>query len=431
MPPSRDEDDPHLPHDEELNPFVAFRRFADEQMASFWHNVFGLPLSSPSSTLPRSRYNDEDWQRKAAEGRQRSPQETNEQLRIVNAVLKAQYKNNGIESPAVDEDGHAYRHTGFGWINNPPEMEDIRGLLRLASQEVPRGESNVERTDSAQRGSDQEVMRCPYRPANQEVPLRNQAPPSSSNTPSYETTPSTVSLPFSRLMGGPIYGYLLWSPYSPLRLEQDFSLRDHPVEWRRAFEDLMGMQIKGDLPDPERLEKGPFGHWKSRVGKSLQIYQRNSGRMDVMDATDQDSKAESDEVTELDLYERFLGTQYPQVIPSTPTSTPTSNADPTTSHPSAAPILADNPNPTIISTLTTTERNTLPDGSVHTKVMLKKRFTDGREESTETVHTTYGSQTEGPGPAKPFVVGEAKDAPKKEASEGIAPPAKKKGWFWS
>ena len=43
--------------------------------------------------------------------------------------------------------------------------------------------------------------------------------------------------------------------------------------------------------------------------------------------------------------------------------------------------------PSILSTLTTTQKTSLPDGTIHTKVVLKKRFADGREESTETQHT--------------------------------------------
>ena len=40
---------------------------------------------------------------------------------------------------------------------------------------------------------------------------------------------------------------------------------------------------------------------------------------------------------------------------------------------------------TIVSTLTTTETRTLPDGSIETKKVLKKSFADGREESNESV----------------------------------------------
>jgi len=438
MASSRDDSHPQPRHDQELNPFVAFRRFADEQMASLWYNILGPPISFPSSTRSRSKFSDAHWQRGAAEERQRNDQEAKKQMRISDTLPKAHHENSGFGPPTTDENNHDYCQTGIGWMSNSPEGEEIRGLVRLArrlarlaSQEVAQGQRDVERINGPESGYEQEAMRCPYRPGDQEVPLQNQTPQPSSNNPLYDTTPSTVSSHLNRLIGGPIFGYVLWSPYSPLRLEHDFSLQDRPVAWRRAFEDLTGVQIKGDLPDREKSEKGSFGEWRDRVGKSLQIYESNPGNRETMDATNPDNETGPDEITELDLYERFLGTQYPQATPSPPASTPTSNSNPTTSQTPAASIPADDPNPAIISTLTTTERNTFPDGSVHTKVMLKKRFADGREESTETLHTSHGLQAEGPGSAQPFLVGEAKDASKKYGGEGIAQQAKKKGWFWS
>jgi hypothetical protein len=83
--------------------------------------------------------------------------------------------------------------------------------------------------------------------------------------------------------------------------------------------------------------------------------------------------------------------------------------------------------PSILSTLTTTERSIAPDGSVTTKVVLKKRFADGREESSETVHTQRGqdmdhlrdqwSTSSAAHASKPAVTDES------EKKTG--------GWFWS
>jgi hypothetical protein len=39
--------------------------------------------------------------------------------------------------------------------------------------------------------------------------------------------------------------------------------------------------------------------------------------------------------------------------------------------------------PSVISVMTTTETRTMPDGSVYTKRVLKKRFSDGTEENRE------------------------------------------------
>ena len=71
--------------------------------------------------------------------------------------------------------------------------------------------------------------------------------------------------------------------------------------------------------------------------------------------------------TELDAYERMLGRVHGPDVPA-----------------------QDNERlqPSILSTLSTTERTVGPDGTVTTKVVFKKRFADGTEESSETVHTS-------------------------------------------
>lgn len=86
--------------------------------------------------------------------------------------------------------------------------------------------------------------------------------------------------------------------------------------------------------------------------------------------------------------------------------------------------------PSVLSTLTTTERTVHPDGTVTTKVVLKKRFNDGREESSETVHTQKGHES-GVGGADHSsgileAIGQHKlpEQPLKENN-------KKSGWFWS
>ena len=353
----RDPKDPQSQHNEELNPFVAFRRFADEQMSSLLHNILCFPPSSRISSTPFSRYSDgENWQREAVE-RQR--------------VREERDREDMIRDERIDEEaGEAMRVLGFV---------------------------------------------CPYRPDDQEVPLRNRAPRSSKSHPS------------KSLMGAPLFGYLLWSPYSPLHLEQDPVLRNHGDKWRRAFEDLTGTQIKGEMLDREILEKVPQRYWKTMLGGAFGGFESIAMPEEILDVAKAKGECWKDEFTELDLYERFLGNQDPQAASSSATSVPTY----TTSRAAMPSTIAETPAPTVTSTLTTTERTTFPDGSVHTKVVLKKHFADGREESTETEHTSYSSQDESRGSVKPFLVGEGTDISKKEASEGIAQQAKKKGWFWS
>ena len=134
----------------------------------------------------------------------------------------------------------------------------------------------------------------------------------------------------------------------------------------------------------------------------------------VLDAAhERDEEAE----TEMDVYERM------DAVSRGPASAP----GPT----SVASAIAEQMNeakPSILSTLTTTERTVASDGSITTKVVLKKRFADGREESSETVHTQRGQGNDQPprDPWKAFqdtqsVQAESKNGEKKKGS----------GWFWS
>lgn len=71
--------------------------------------------------------------------------------------------------------------------------------------------------------------------------------------------------------------------------------------------------------------------------------------------------------------------------------------------------------PDVLSALTTTQTTRLPDGTVTTKVVLKKRFADGREESSESVHTHHEASENSVQKA---------EAEKKDSGKG-------KGWFWT
>ena len=73
----------------------------------------------------------------------------------------------------------------------------------------------------------------------------------------------------------------------------------------------------------------------------------------------------------------------------------------------SAPAQAAIERPQVLSTLTTTETTRLPDGSVKTTVVLKRRFAGGLEETQESTQTSFEEPTSG----------------------GQEP--SKKGWFWS
>jgi hypothetical protein len=110
--------------------------------------------------------------------------------------------------------------------------------------------------------------------------------------------------------------------------------------------------------------------------------------------------------TELDAYERLLGRAQ---VPGAATK-------------------EEQDRPSVLSTLTTTERTVAPDGTVTTKVVLKKRFADGREESSETVHTQRGQEihTHQQDPWKAI-----QDVQSQPQQEQPREKAKKSSWFWS
>ena len=71
--------------------------------------------------------------------------------------------------------------------------------------------------------------------------------------------------------------------------------------------------------------------------------------------------------------------------------------------------------PDVLSALTTTQTTRLPDGTVTTKVVLKQRFADGREETHESVHTSHESVEQ-----------------QQQSTQDVEKKFKQqKGWFWS
>lgn len=245
--------------------------------------------------------------------------------------------------------------------------------------------------------------------------------------------------------------WMLEHPYSPAVLEAGAIMRgDTPPRYTDAFEDLMraengvGMRAsdleRGNWRHGHRLltavnsrrpgtqqfwqnvERG--GEWyvpakEDRPASSSAQGQKQLEALATPDATATKEMEARDHMyerflgahtadpkTELDMYERFLGDSsahhHHRQPPSEPNAMAARPMAPADIDVSASPIL---------STVTTTERNVAADGTVTTKVTLKKRFADGREESSETVNTSRGD-------ANPLV-------------DDSAGKKKNGGWFWS
>ena len=383
MAPS-DEENKRQKAQDDANPFVSFRRFADDQMSTLMNGVFSISsLFGSSSNPPRRSLQDyEKLLEEARESSQRRACEAEEAGRIMDLHTRVHKEvQHNAREPASDNDG--------------------------------------------------ETLRCPYRPPEREMPWPEQ--PSLDVCAMDDATRSCLSLAILALrdpvtvlgaaskLGDPLPSvpipYLLYSPYSPLWLEQQPLLCDHGAKWRAAFEDLLVVQsgqelspmcsartqessrdwarsmIHSAMCERENNTEAP-GSAVAETSENIRQYagllsclnslKQPENDADQDDDADNDDLAENDndEVTELDMYNRIFGSQQSsvnRVARAAGRSFAHLQSD-------CSPAEANDKKPSVLSTLTTTERTTLQDGSVHTKVVLKKRFSDGREESTETVH---------------------------------------------
>ncbi|OKL63663.1 hypothetical protein UA08_00384 [Talaromyces atroroseus] len=267
--------------------------------------------------------------------------------------------------------------------------------------------------------------------------------------------------------------YILFSSYSPLHLERAhhrgrhqrrifsslFSSRKsaeldpNEPRWRDAFEDLIrvtnGQELLDQSTESERttqsadkwlrglVQRGSLGNnWKllgpesSPHGVAFErLEQHNSNKHDQEPPSLQDTRENivegSDSETELDLYDRFLDDiaksheRYSHAFADSPlmrlldeerkrhmrqAETPQASIEETVQSKDWLEYTSDgNKNllasqsttdddstasSRIVSTMTRSVRRTLTDGSISTKTVKTKRFADGREESDESVEVT-------------------------------------------
>ena len=256
--------------------------------------------------------------------------------------------------------------------------------------------------------------------------------------------------------------FLNESEYSPFNIENDPDLKVFGPLWRQAFGDLMdaaeGRRMAPVARDYNKAEwvahyvprwaktvedraaaNNPFYAVLREFTTSTDLFEQlqflgraladghGTNALNTDDANEEANEAQVE--TELEMYERMLAMgnddsadlRSPTTFPA-PSPAPAQKSEPPTSSPSK-------PMTSIISTLTTTERVTMPDGSVRTRRVLKKRFSDGREESNESEEVQQ--------PRKSSLNERVEDAwsgqnPRKAEETRPEPEEKKKGgWFWS
>ncbi|KAF1848126.1 uncharacterized protein K460DRAFT_277296 [Cucurbitaria berberidis CBS 394.84] len=245
------------------------------------------------------------------------------------------------------------------------------------------------------------------------------------------------------------------SAYSPRVLEEDQEMKKSGVQWQKAYEDLLRAErnerphcMRSDEPvfpqhrgrrslfldlDGRSGEGKPLSEskWVARRGleeeedePSYEYAHDHEDQHDdppspkVQKVLEQDAQKpsqawqseERETQTEMDAYEQLLA----------------SKEQPSTS---PAYLNSGTAKSSILSTLTSTERTVAPDGSVTTKVVLKKRFADGREESSESVRTQHGQEDNA------LAKDSWKDMPNVQTPSIEKDISKKtergRGWFWS
>ncbi|KAI9834537.1 MAG: hypothetical protein M1819_002913 [Sarea resinae] len=414
---SKGDDDRKSTQNDE-NPFIAFRRYADVQVSQFLQSVVGLPstFTAPLSQWPPSQNSRQRHEEESKEGLgnvakseasdDRKAREERESGEAVNLPVK---KFTGNPETSASNQGSGYQSSEMGFFQ--PDLVQSSDLVQSFLYNTP------------------SVFRIMFGD-NSSYYFKNIILPEMA---------AAMQLPY------PI-GYMLFSPYSPVYLERDERLRHEAGKWRAAFEDLMIAQEGQPIPErkafscgtdggewiTELLNRGMLGGWE-RLGQTLfdRHIQENPSIMQALDQLRREvlGENERDESydTEMDLYERFLGSQYAPPSSSQETRTVSSSSTSSTSS-SASTNQYSSPGGSlgIVSTLTTTERTTMPDGSVQTKVVLKKRFADGREESSETIHRAHGMQDTHKVDSM-TTTGEGRE----EASKEEGAKNQKKGWFWS
>ncbi|KAL8702006.1 MAG: hypothetical protein Q9201_004613 [Fulgogasparrea decipioides] len=475
---SQDRDQPSV-RDEKGNPFVTFSRLVDQQLSSLFHTLTSFPSSSKpqssnlfSSNLteehPSAREEDEALNKWIEEGAEKFRNESTARLKE-QFRRETQGKANPYHSPPSDfteqqllskkeeqeyqkwlQDGAEIarkarasnipqwrRETqpslppiSQGQPRKPTDQEhgEAGSILELLHDAVSDGRLKV--ADNVKREDSQ--LRCPYRPAYDEEEDvdddENDDEPEESRVRGVRLMVPRWCRPFIRVVPE---DYLTDDPYSPAQNEDRHPFREYSTRCRKAFEDLLriqhGLEPLGTYHGDGKEDKGK---WVESMHKQRLIDRSPFCRLrDLLEgpATRQpENDAEEDAPTALDLYERFLGARSPPSTTNASAQTFSSN----TGSQSASNRIG------LVSTMTTTQRQTLPDGSVYTKVVLKRGFSDGKEETTETEHTTHGQpsldtrkqiQQQPKETFKASMPALGYDGKVKQTIEE----KKKGGWFWS
>lgn len=461
---------------DDRNPFIAFRRFADEQISSMLQSVMGIPsMATPPTRDHWTIFEDGDNHKaimRQRTGGERGGNNDDDDTRSRNSAPSS--------SSSPNDNGNSSLSSWWSsWWSDPEDPWHINWFQR----------------PSDFFGLDSFFDR---------FLVDDRFPFSVNFFGHHHPFFADVMGDFEGSPAWPLT-YLMFSPYSPLHLERQgrreqgvfssimssfrsSSDRD-PAEpqWREAFEDLLRLENGKPMLDrdpaavstnkretgKEWLEglvtRGSLGdRWKFVSGADGQpwtgITMESTDRADNAENKDQKAELRLREgdypFNEADLYDRFLQdieNRQREFFPESPlmrtllekrrrvhdlpeeqerlpypkdsTESGLDDVFGGKDDSSAQALIEPSPKPEsqisepiVRSTSSSTERVRLSDGSVETRTVKTKRFADGREETNETVERTNPRQEHAlPGPAQNNETEASSDDNKKES---------KGGWFW-
>jgi hypothetical protein len=465
----------------ETNPFIAFRRFADSQASSLLNMVLTLPATlADASTSQRAHHQclfgqadpdkcrelfkaddkAEEIIREARESLHRGDVQSIEKKR--EELMRLHEQTDMLRKQILE--GRELKHDFDSSDGNKKHTDLVQKVANQKGQEwagdwdwdwgFPEpsdGASNQsEKEEGKRRGRWDNSKRFTHR---QESGTEDEEPkvwswsfhwPPPGDTQRAHNFPSdrphalldefanTIVDEVTRLMRPRSFAF--WNDsYSPRALEDSEQMKWAGIPWRDAFEDLVRAEQGAGLIPEEHIghnNRVPYNQWVRKFWDptfASADSRHSAGQYPKRVAWEGEENEDNEEpsyeyghdhedqhdepptprnptrgapFTELDAYEELLGSSSKQ-IDSTNVS-----------------------RPSLLSTLTTTERTISPDGTVTTKVVLRKRFADGREENSESVHTERRQDSDGFTPSR-------NSSDDEQVETGAGANNKKTGWFWS
>ncbi|KUJ17757.1 uncharacterized protein LY89DRAFT_60739 [Mollisia scopiformis] len=471
------------------NPFIRFKNFADTQISTLLQGVIGLPsaFSKRSSEDGRWADIDEDLRRR-------------DRLQARDRMLKAQLDMKSASGEEIPVQKLAKQQVPQTSDQVPSSGEFWKDTKSYAGLERREG-SNVEMDLPLYSPVTRELFDNVRRPEYQSDLDRSRLSPGENSFKDFqfalmndlldrrEPLRATRLLAFEHVKDNPslrsdysLLPYLLFSPYSPLKLDADIhgwgALPDsYPVGrplYCAAFDDLIRTtQGLKEPPTPIYQMSLPwsttglsdFDNW--RWIKDLYrrgMLQQKGSVWAPMPASQiwKDLAVQEDSGTELDAFEQLhklmgngatllatVQSMFDALNPEEQRQSGSTNLHDMIAQARERAIIEDRQSQStippkqekdkkqvtndvrpdrIVSTSTTTERTTHEDGTVETCVTIWKRYDDGRETTTTTTHTEDPGwddkeQPDWPDEAASRQVGEKNlEDDKKD---------QKKGWFWN